>query len=184
MVSPTYPMTTDRLLLRPFVVTDLDALVAIHERPDVTRYLYWEPRSRDEVAAVLATRARQTILHNEGDRLVLAVERRDNGALIGEVHLMWHSALHRQGEIGFVLHPDQQGQGFGQEAAREMLHIGFAELHAHRLIGRCDSRNTASAQLMERLGMRREAHLQQNEWVKGEWTDELIYAMLASEWLG
>ena len=51
-----------------------------------------------------------------------------------------------------------------------------------RIIGRCDGRNAASAKAMERLGMRREAHLRENEMVKGEWCDELVYAMLVDEW--
>jgi RimJ/RimL family protein N-acetyltransferase len=63
-----------------------------------------------------------------------------------------------------------------------MLRLGFVELGLHRIIGQCDARNTASARVMERLGMRREAHLIANEFVKGEWTDELIYAMLDREW--
>jgi RimJ/RimL family protein N-acetyltransferase len=33
------------------------------------------------------------------------------------------------------------------------------------------------------LGLRQEAHLVENEWVKGEWTDEIVYAMLRDEWL-
>ncbi len=63
-----------------------------------------------------------------------------------------------------------------------LLSLGFEEMKLHRIVGRCDARNTASARLLERLGMRREAHLVQNEWVKGEWTDELIFAMLDGEW--
>jgi RimJ/RimL family protein N-acetyltransferase len=63
-----------------------------------------------------------------------------------------------------------------------MLGLGFGGLRLHRIVGRCDGRNLSSAQLMERLGMRREAHLVENEYVKGEWTDELIYAMLDREW--
>ena len=43
-------------------------------------------------------------------------------------------------------------------------------------------RNAASARVLERLGMRREAHFVENEWLKGEWTDELVYAMLDREW--
>ena len=65
---------------------------------------------------------------------------------------------------------------------RLLLRLGFEELGLHRIIGRCDGRNTASAKVMERLGMRREAHFRQNELVKGEWCDELVYAMLAEEW--
>jgi RimJ/RimL family protein N-acetyltransferase len=63
-----------------------------------------------------------------------------------------------------------------------MLRLGFDGLGLHRIVGRCDGRNTPSTRLLERLGMRREAHLVQNELVKGEWTDEVVYAMLESEW--
>src|SRR5579884_1333085 len=182
MLRPVYPIETPRLLLRPFTPDDLEALYAIQSRPDVTRYLYWEPRSRDEVAESLAARARRTTIEAAGDTLVLAVERRDTGAMIGDVNLHWLSEEHRQGEIGFVLHPDQHGRGYGREAAVEMLRLGFEGLGLHRIIGRCDGRNEASARLMERLGMRREAHFRENEIVKGEWCDEYVYAMLSSEW--
>ena len=63
-----------------------------------------------------------------------------------------------------------------------MLRLAFAELGLHRVVGRLDARNTASAAVLERLGMRREAHLVDNEWVKGEWCSELDYAVLAQEW--
>lgn len=182
MLRPTYPIETARLLLRPFSPDDLDALHAIQSRPDVTRYLYWEPRSRDEVSQALARRVEQRTIESEGDLLVLAVERRDSGALIGDVNLHWLSAEHQQGEIGFVFHPDHHGRGYGREAATEMLRLGFEGSGLHRIIGRCDARNEASAQLMERLGMRREAHFRQNELFKGEWGDEYVYAMLAAEW--
>jgi RimJ/RimL family protein N-acetyltransferase len=63
-----------------------------------------------------------------------------------------------------------------------MLRLGFAGLGLHRIIGRCDARNDASARLMERLGMRREAHFRENEIFKGAWGDEYVYAILAAEW--
>src|SRR5579875_4139557 len=172
MLQPTYPIVTPRLLLRPFAEGDLDALYAIQSRPDVARYLYWEPRSRREVSEVLAARARRRTLEAEGDTLVLAIERRDSGILIGDVNLRWLSAAHKQGEIGFVLHPAHHGQGYAGEAAREMLRLGFEGLDLHRIVGRCDARNDASARLMKRLGMRREAHFRENEFVKGEWCGE------------
>ena len=68
------------------------------------------------------------------------------------------------------------------EAATELLRLGFEDLGLHRIVGRCDGRNEASIALMDRLGMRKEAHLKENEFVKGEWTDELIYAILRREW--
>ncbi len=184
MLLPDYPIETERLRLRPFRAEDLDALYAIQSRPDVARYLYWEARPFDDVRMVLADRLRQDRIASEGEKLNLAMERRDTGALIGDVNLVWLSREHAQGEIGFVLHPDHHGHGFAPEGAEVMLRLGFAELGLHRIIGRCDGRNGASMRVMEKLGMRREAHFRENELVKGEWTDEVVYAMLAGEWTG
>ncbi|MEQ8399249.1 GNAT family protein [Thalassobaculum sp.] len=182
MLRPIYPIDTARLRLRPFRPDDLEALLGIQSREDVTRFLYWGTRTHDDVQAVLSERLRQDALTGEGDKLILAVERRDTGAVIGDVNLVWLSRENRQGETGFVLHPDHHGNGFAHEAADVMLRLGFEELGLHRIIGRCDGRNTASTKVMEKLGMRREAHFRQNEIVKGEWSDEIVYALLADEW--
>jgi RimJ/RimL family protein N-acetyltransferase len=80
------------------------------------------------------------------------------------------------------MHPAYSGHGYATEASAELLRLGFERLGFHRVVGRCDARNTASASLMERLGMRREAHFRQNEFIKAEWTDQLVYAILATEW--
>jgi RimJ/RimL family protein N-acetyltransferase len=173
---------TERLLLRPFRAADLDDLHAIRSLPEVVRYLYGEVRSRQEVEDILAERAGLTSLVEDGDRLVLAVERRSDGRVIGDVALWLRSAEHRQGEIGFVFHPDAQGHGYAREAATALLGVAFGELGLHRVIGRTDARNEASAALMRRLGMRQEAHLRENEIFKGAWGDELVFAILESEW--
>ena len=182
MRTPAYPIETSRLLLRPFVAEDLDALFDMRSRPEVTRYLYWEPATLDEVRPELDRRRRMRTLEEEGGDLHLAAVLREDGTVVGDVSLDWLSAKHRQGEIGFVFHPDHQGRGLAREAATEMLRLGFEVFDLHRIIGRCDARNDASAGLMRRLGMRQEAHFVQNELFKGEWGDELVFAMLASEW--
>ena len=182
VLAPTYPIVSERLLLRPFVGSDLAALAAIQARPEVARYLYWEPRSEAEAAAAQERRLPQTRIAAEGDALVLAVVLRDFGTLVGDVVLWWRSAEHRQGEIGYVFHPDHAGRGYATEASLAALRLGFEDLGLHRIAARCDARNGASARVMERLGMRREAHLRENEVVKGEWCDELVYALLEDEW--
>jgi RimJ/RimL family protein N-acetyltransferase len=163
-------------------LTDLDALNAFQSRADVARYLYWGPRSRAESAAALAKRVHSSTLQKEGQILAIAVELASTGRLIGDLTLEYLNSEHRQGEVGFVFHPDHHGKGLAAEAVTELLRLGFEELGLHRIIGRCDGRNTASANLMERLGMRKDAHLRENEIVKGEWTDELVFAMLEYEW--
>jgi RimJ/RimL family protein N-acetyltransferase len=182
VLTPDYPITTDRLVLRPFAETDLDALHTYHQLPEVARYLMWPPRSREETAKSLRYRIEHPALEQEGDVLVLAVELRETGTLLGEVNLGWVSEANRTGEFGFIFDPRHHGRGYAREAAVEMLRLGFEGLGLHRVIGRADARNDASANLMTRLGLRKEAHFVRNEYVKGEWADEVVFAMLADEW--
>jgi RimJ/RimL family protein N-acetyltransferase len=182
MPEPRYPIETERLSLRPFEAGDLDALHRLQSLPEVVLYLRWGARSRAEVAAVLEERIHQSRLADEGDTLFLALTLRDGGAMIGDVNLQLLSAANLQGKFGFVLLPEYHGQGYGREAATATLALGFDTLGLHRIAGYCDARNTPSARLMERLGMRREAHFCENHRSRGEWADLYIYAMLAAEW--
>lgn len=182
MFSLEEAIETERLVLRPFRPSDVDDVHAIRSRPDVVRYLYGEVRSRREVEEIVAERATLTTLRDDDDALVLAAERREDGRVIGEVTLWLRSAEHRQGEIGFVFHPDAHGRGYAREAATALLQLAFGPLGLHRVFGRTDARNEPSAALMRRLGMRQEAHLRQNEIFKGEWGDELVFAVLEDEW--
>jgi RimJ/RimL family protein N-acetyltransferase len=153
---------TERLIVRRFEEGDFDALLSIQSRPDVARWLYWEARSPTEVRRSL--------------------EQKRIGELIGDGSICLRSREHRQGEIGFIIHPDHQGCGFATEAARALLELCFDDLDLHRVIGRLEARNTASAGVLERIGMRREGHLVENEFVKDEWQSELVYAILQREW--
>jgi RimJ/RimL family protein N-acetyltransferase len=182
VLEPTYPLRTARLDLRPYEAADLDHLRAMFARADVTRYLYWEPMGEVELRAYLEKKVARRALAKEGDGLNLLGVLRDTGEVVGDVALGWVSEVHGTGEVGFVLKPQFQGHGLATEMAAEMLRVGFGELGLHRIVGRLDARNTGSAGVLERLGMRREAHLVDNEWVKGEWTSELDFAMLVQEW--
>ncbi len=180
MGKPGFSLRTARLILRPYLIDDLDALYDIQSRPEVTRYLLYDVRDRDQVRDVLEQRIQAD--GPERDAVDLAVVLPDSGVLIGDVVLFLRSKEHRQGEIGYLFHPDYGGRGYATEAARMLLQLGFEDYRLHRIIGRIDARNTASARVLERLGMRREAHFVQNEIVKGEWCDEVVYAMLEDEW--
>jgi RimJ/RimL family protein N-acetyltransferase len=181
-LCPGYPVRTGRLLLRPLTVADVDALLAYRSRPDVCRYVPFEPMTHEVINERLASHWANTELTDQGQALTLGVEIARTGELIGDVVLFWHSREHSSGEIGYVLNPDFGGHGYATEAAQALLRLGFDELGLHRIIARLDERNTSSADLARRLGMREEARLVHNEFFKGEWTTELDFAMLADEW--
>lgn len=182
MLTMNFPLTTTRLTLRPFQDTDLSDIFEYHSDPEVVRYMYWNVRDLDQTRAELEKKKRKTSLHGDGDALNLAVELKENHKVIGEVYLFLRSQQNQQGELGYVLNPGFSGKGYATEAARVMLEIGFEQMHFHRIYARCDPRNIPSWKLMERLGMRREAHFIHNEIFKGEWGEELVYAMLQQEW--
>jgi len=182
VLKPDYPIKTARLILRRFTDADLDTLHAYHGLPEVARFLPWEARTREESAQSLKFRIDHPTIEKEGDGVVIAVEHRESGELVGDVNLRWLSEAHGSGELGFIFDPRHHGHGYAREAAVEMLRMGFEQLGLHRIIGRADGRNVASGKLMERLGMRKEAHFVKSEIVKGAWVDEVVYAMLAEEW--
>lgn len=182
MTNLTFPLRTERLELRPFIDDDFDALFEMQSDKAMTRYLYWGPRSRDEVRVDLERIKQFTAIDEEHDALRVAAVLPESGAVIGDIALWRTSREHAQGEIGYVLHPAHHGHGYATEACEALLGIGFEVAGLHRIVASADARNEASVRVMERLGMRREALLRENEVVKGEWTDEVIYAMLASEW--
>lgn len=105
-----------------------------------------------------------------------------DAGVIGTVELVWRSRLDRTAEIGFVFNPDHGGRGLATEAAAALVNWGFTEFGLHRIYGRCHGRNAASARLMARLGMRREAHHVASYLFAGEWADQLVFAILADEW--
>ena len=123
-----------------------------------------------------------TSLRSEGDVLALAAELRSSGEVVADVILHWVSREHRVGEIGYAVLPAHAGQGYATEATRPMLAIAFDDLRLHRVIGRVEARNVASARVLEKLGLRQEAHLVENEFVKGEWQSRCVYAILDREW--
>ena len=182
MARLSAPRHTSRLVLRHFESGDLDGLASIYERDDVNRYLYSEPRSRDDVRALLERKTNQPIEIGEDNILFVAVVLRDTNRFVGDFMLKWRTDEHRQGEMGGSLHPEVHGQGLAVEVYREILDVGFFDYHLHRICGRCDARNTASIRALEKIGLQREAHFIENEFVKGEWTDEVVLTIRRNQW--
>ena len=176
------PIDTDRLLLRLETDADIDAIHSWQSREDVCRYLLYEPRDRDTVAMKVAEDAARTRLEHDHDYLQLAVERTEDGRLIGQMYMAVDKAEYSTLEIGWVFHPDVTGNGYASEAARALLAVGFETMGAHRIFASLTPENTASVRLCLRLGMREEAHFVEDMFLKGRWEDTGVYGILDREW--
>jgi len=183
-LRPDSPVRTDRLLLRPLVTADTAALLTYRSRPEVCRYLPFEPMEEQVLAARLAGDLARREISAQRQGLTLGVELADSGRLVGDVVLFATSAQHAGGEIGYLFHPDVARRGYATEACTAVLDLAFAAdgLGLHRVVARMDARNAASARLAARLGMRQEAHFRSSELFKGEWADLVVRALLAVEW--
>ena len=180
--SPALPVLTPRLFLRPFEPGDLDPLLVFHSDPASVRYVPFAPRDRAGMASALADKIGKTTLLAEGDRLELAVVTGADRTVIGDVMLALRSVQHETVEVGYIFSPAFTGHGYATETVRALLDLAFVQLRARRVIARVDLRNTPSRALLERLGLRLEAELLENEWFKGELTSEVDYAILSREW--
>jgi RimJ/RimL family protein N-acetyltransferase len=171
--------STERLLIRRFRPDDTAAFAAYRSDPEVARYQSWEaPVPEPEAARLVA----EFGAAEEGvpGWFQYAVELRAAGTLIGDVGICLHDNG-KQAELGFTLAPAHQGKGLATEAVRCVLNRVF-DRGIHRVSADCDARNTASARLLERLGFRREGHRIEHTWIKGEWTDDLLFGLLARDW--
>ena len=177
------PIETNHLRLRPFERSDCEAVARYHTLPNVQRYVERQTRYADDVAAAVGIMRNQVEIHRPGDALTLAMERKGDKALLGQVSLKWADATAGQGEVRFVIAPAYSGQGYLTEALRAMFDLAFDHFRVHRLMARCDGRCHHSIKLLQNLGMRLEAHYREHALFQGEWDEELHFALLDREWL-
>jgi len=171
----------DRLVLREFQPSDVEAVHAYAGDPLVTRYMAWGPNELEETRAFVEQAMR---LARDEPRMTyeLAVTLRGTGELIGGIGLRVHSVEHRNGDIVYLLRRDRWGRGYAAEAARLLLHFGFDRLGLHRIWATCDPENAPSIRVLQKIGMQWEGRIRHQYLVRGRWRDSELYAILEDEW--
>ena len=172
-------LTTDRLVLRRFRPDDAEVLAGYRSDPAVARYQSWEtPYPVRKAQYAIETMAAADPA--QPGWFQFAVELTAERVLIGDVGVNLHDNL-MQADLGYTFAPRWQGRGYATEAVRAVLDHLFRVQGLHRVSAECDARNLASARLLERTGFHREGLLRRHTWIKGEWTDDLLYGLLESD---
>ena len=175
-------MAGQRVALRRFQLSDVRQFAAYRSSAEVARFQRWDAPYPPEAGERFVRQMMKLHPDTAGEWFQFAVVLRATGQLLGDCAAMPRADDLRQCEIGFTLAGEHQGHGYATEAARLLVRYLFAARAKHRITACCDSRNEASVAVLERLAMRREGHLRQSTWAKGEWTDDLLFALLRDEW--
>ncbi|GAB2834801.1 GNAT family N-acetyltransferase [Lentzea nigeriaca] len=180
MPLPTPTLHTDRLRLRPFTEADADALFALHSKAHVLRYWDsppWGDRARAERFVVTCRQ-----LADEGTGARLAIDRVSDGAFIGWCSFARWNPDFRSAGLGYILDDAAWGQGYATEAAHAVLRWAYETLDLNRVQAEVDTRNAASARVLEKLGFLREGTMREDCVVNGDVSDSWVYGLLRRDW--
>jgi Acetyltransferases, including N-acetylases of ribosomal proteins len=159
MTLATPLLHTARLRLRPFTDADRDLLFALRSSTYVMRF--WDsPPWNDPARADRFIRTCRKMA-DEGTRARVAMDRISDGAFVGWCGLTGWNPAHRSASLGYCLDDAMWGHGFATEAAHALLRWAFDTLDLNRVQAEADTRNPASARVLEKIGFVREGTLQE-----------------------
>ena len=184
-ISHPVVATTQRLKLRPLEVADADTLYKYRNQPEVMQFQGWTPENPEEVADYARAMASRPIAaEGEWYQVILEVlpGNPNENKVIGDVAFCIDPETSQQAELGIALDTQYQKHGYAQEAIKALVGYLFERHQLHRIHVSIDSANRASRNLFERVGFRFEGHLKKAVWFKGQWTDDVVMALLNEEW--
>ncbi|HEX9932441.1 MAG TPA: GNAT family protein [Allosphingosinicella sp.] len=176
--------TSERLLLRRVRPDDLEPLVYSWSDPQMSRWTPDRPDRRGFIAQMIDDmQTKQPGDYGPGGPWYQYIaERRDDGALIGDLGVGFGVPGERQVELGYRILPEYHRMGYAREAVAAIIDHLIAEHGVHRFVGLAAAPNEASKAVLRSLGFRHEGHFLQSFWCGGEWIDDDYFALLASEW--
>lgn len=191
------PFVTARLVVREFVPSDRDALLAFVRDPGQLKYMLFNLATEEAVDEFLAEAMSRPADGLRATYHLAICERSASrsggdsasttsvgecGECVGCVSLMRDGPSSREAEIGYFFRKDTWGRGYAAEASVPVIDFGFSSLGLHRVWGKCHSENKGSARVMEKLGMSHEGTMREHAWMGDHWRSSLLYAVLDREW--
>lgn len=169
-------LNTERLNLRQLITEDFEEIRILRSDERILKYLIIEKCNNNEEAVKFIEKINKGI--NNSDSLYWGISLRNEKKIIGTI-CIWHiSEENSRAEVGYVLHPDQQGKGIMSEALDAVLDFGFTYLQLHSMEASLDPGNIASIKLLEKKGFVKEAHFKENVFYNGRFLDTAIYSRI------
>ena len=167
------------IILREFTRDDFEAAHQYGSDPEVVKYMQWGPNTRAETRRFIEKCIQNQVLKPRTNyELGITLD----GRIIGGCGITIHSFADKHAEIGYCLRRDMWRKGIGTQVAARLIEFGFKELGLHRITAKCDTENTASYRIMEKVYMQREGVLRDEKNIRGKWRDSYLYSILSHEW--
>jgi RimJ/RimL family protein N-acetyltransferase len=174
-------LTTARLIIREYCKNDFAGVHEYARDPETVKFMNWGPNTPKETRKFIELAvSQQEVEPRENYHLVIALQ--DTQRIIGGCGIHCRNSTFDQAEVGYCFNKKYWGQGFATESLGALLKFGFEILGAKRIKATCDTRNLASARVMEKNGMLQMKYIKKHLHQKGEWRDSFGYAILGSEW--
>ena len=174
-------LTTERLSLRLFEESDLEAIHKLQSIPEVDRYnTLGIPKDFEETKKVMSPLL-ESNKKEEMDYYSFAIEQKDDERFVGLIALVLGNRKYNNAEVWFKLNPSFWGNGFATEALNSVLDLGFNTLKLHRIEAGCAVDNVASAKVLEKAGMHQEGRRRETLPLKTGWSDNYEYAILEND---
>nr|WP_326531314.1 GNAT family N-acetyltransferase [Rhodoferax sp.] len=180
MPLPPPNLQTARLLLRPFEETDSDSIYALQSNAHVLRY--WDSPPWTDRARAQAFLAACRQMEQDGSGVRFAIETLQTRGFVGWCSMFRWNPVYRSVCIGYCLDEPAWGLGYATEAVRALLQWAYGTLDLNRVEAEIDTRNGASARVLEKLGFLREGLRREDCIVDGVVSDSWIYGLLRRDW--
>lgn len=174
-------LTTDRLSMVPTQSHHAAPLFAYRSDAVTNRFQGWIPTTLAEAQKWVDALA-QVEFNTPDTWFQFMIQEKESGILVGDLGVHFLEEGNPQVELGCTISLAHQGKGYATEALGGVIQHLFQEAHKHRIFASVDPRNLGSVRMLEKLGMRQEAHHKQSLRFRGEWVDDVIYAILRAEW--
>lgn len=171
---------TKRTTLRPIEPQDNKQVFRYRSDSETNKYQGWIPKSLDDVTEFISKNPTEFNHPESWFQLVIIENETDD--IIGDIGIHFMDRDNFQSEIGCTLSKNYHGKGFATETVSAVINYLFNTLGKHRIVTSIDPENTSSINLVKRLGLRKEAHFKKSLLIDGTWVDDIVYAVLKSEW--
>lgn len=172
---------TKRLFIKAIQPINAKTVYKYRIDPRVNKYQNWESVSYESILKFINDNL-DTEFNSPDKWKQFGIYTKDKDFLVGDIGLHFLNPQNSIVEIGFTISHENQGFGFGSEAVKSIIYYLFRVLKKHRIFASVDPQNNKSISLLKRVGLNQEAYLKKSLFIKENWVDDVIFALLNEEY--